>query len=86
MLKISGYNHIKIHKPIARACFFCTRSRGVVPTAPFSVDRLFYQRQKNGTLHLVQVSPNGGKKYVKYVSGLKIPIVKSFHKTKGVSP
>lgn len=40
----------------------------------------FYQLQKNNTLHLVEVSTNGGKKYIPFIPNLQIPTIKSHHK------
>lgn len=41
---------------------------------------LFYQLQKNNTLHLVKVDPIGGKTYIPFVPNLVIPTIKSHHK------
>jgi hypothetical protein len=42
--------------------------------------QLFYQLQKNNTLHLIQVSPTGEKKYIHFIPNLNIPTIKTHHK------
>lgn len=39
--------------------------------------KMFYQKQKNGTLHLVEVKETGGLTYRKYIPHLPLPIIES---------